>query len=58
MLDILCIERGRIFDTYKVTGDIHAYTNSEIADKCDRNNWGYSVVYRRGNEMVIKIDKD
>lgn len=58
MLTIECIERGCVYDTYKVTGEIGNYTPSQIADKCDYNNWGYSVVYSSNNEMVIRIDKD
>jgi len=58
MLDITCIKRGRVFDTYKVMGDIQNYTPAQIADKCDYNNWGYSVISVSDNEMIIQIDKD
>ena len=31
------------------------YTDEEIADKCDVNNWGYKVRYRNSYEMVIIV---
>jgi hypothetical protein len=58
MLEERCIRRGVGQDTYKVEGDIALYTDEEIADKCDFNNWGCRVLYRSSNEMEIIVYTD
>jgi len=58
MLNIKCINRGRGQDTYRVEGNILLYTEEEIADKCDFNNWGYRVLYKNSYEMEIIVYTD
>lgn len=58
MLNKRCIKYGRGQDTYKVEGDIALYTEEEIADKCDPNNWGYRVVWKNSYEMEIIVYTD
>lgn len=58
MLEKRCIRRGVGQDTYRVKGDITPFTDQEIADKCDYNNWGCRVLYRSSDEMEIIVYTD
>jgi hypothetical protein len=55
MLNKKCVGYGVGTNTYKVEGNIALYTDEEIADKCDPNNWGYRVKYRNSYEMEIIV---
>lgn len=58
MLEKRCISYNVGSNTYKVKGDIHLYTDEEIADKCDINNWGYRVIFKNSYEMEIIVYTD
>ena len=51
------VEIGRGYDIYEVE-NFQGLTDDEIADKCDFNNWGYRVLERYPEHMLIKIYTD
>lgn len=51
------VEMGRGYDVYAVE-NFHGLTDEEIADKCDFNNWGFVVLERYPEHMLIKIYTD
>lgn len=51
------VQIGRGYDVYAVE-DFHGLTDEEIADKCDCNNWGFKVLERYPEHMLIKIYTD
>lgn len=51
------VEIGRGYDVYEVE-NFQGLTDDEIADKCDFNNWGYRVLERYPEHMLIKIYTD
>lgn len=53
-----CIGRGAGFDIYKVVGSVYQFTDSEIINTCDANNWG-GLVYMRSNYYAeVKVYTD
>lgn len=53
-----CIGRGIGKEIYQITGDFVGLTYQEIADACDRNNWGYAVRSATPEKIVIVIYTD
>ena len=51
------VQIGRGYDVYAVE-DFRGLTDEEIADKCDCNNWGFNVLERYPEHMLIKIYTD
>lgn len=51
------VQIGRGYDVYSVE-DFHGLTDEEIADKCDYNNWGFVVLERYPEHILIKIYTD
>ena len=51
------VKAGRGYDVYAVE-NFHGLTDNEIADKCDFNNWGFEVLERYPENMLIKIYTD
>ena len=51
------VQAGRGYDIYEVE-DFQGLTDDEIADKCDLGNWGYRVLERYPECMLIKIYTD
>lgn len=45
------------YDVYDVE-NFSGMTDEEIADKCDFNNWGYRVLERYPEHILIKIYTD
>lgn len=49
--------RGRSLETYEISGDISAYSDTELIDLCDRNNFGGDVRrYSDGATVTVYID--
>ena len=45
-------------DVYRITGVVYQYTDAELIDACDCNNWG-GVVYQRTQfyaEVIVYTD--
>ena len=51
------VQMGQGYDIYAVT-NFGGLTDAEIADKCDYNNWGFVVLARYPENMLIKIYTD
>lgn len=51
------IQAGYGYDVYAVE-DFHGLTDEEIANKCDYNNWGFMVLERYPEHMLIKVYTD
>lgn len=49
--------RGYAMEVYEISGDISAYTDTELIDLCDRNNFGGDVRrYSNGATVTVYID--
>lgn len=58
MLEKNCIRRTAGSDYYKIKGAYGLYSLDELADMCDRNNFGYRVVVAYADEIVLQIYTD
>lgn len=49
--------RGYSLETYEISGDISAYSDTDLLNLCDRNNFGGEVRrYSDGATVTVYID--
>lgn len=51
------VQMGQGYDVYAVE-EFRGLTDEEIADKCDYNNWGFVVLERYPEHMLVKVYTD
>lgn len=56
-LTIKSIDRTYAREVYAVYGDISAYTNEQLLNKCDRGNFG-GRVYRYNDSAIAEVYTD
>ena len=56
-LNITIYDRGRGYDTYKVT-NYEEYDDDTLINKCDPNNWGGTVARYSNGYAIVKVYTD
>ena len=54
MLNVRLVSKGYGRDTYEVTGEVDRYTDEQLMNRCDCNNFG-GYVRGRGTEGAMVV---
>lgn len=58
MLNIQRVKHKATSDTYLIKGYIAPHSDRDIANQCDRNNFGYTVLRREAGYMLMEVYTD
>lgn len=53
-----CIRRDIGFDIYSISGNVSQFSENELIDICDANNWGGAVYMRSDHYAEVKVYTD